>query len=386
LVWAAILALLLGTRPLVAQSPQPYTLDVIINLTGSNAFAGNTYADALHVFERYINAHGGINGRPVHFELHDDQSSVAIAVQIANQLLAAHPLMVFGGSQVADCAAVAPLMQTNGPVDFCISPGYLPQPGSYAFASSTSASYIFKAILHYAHLKGYHRIATINPTDAGGQATDKILGDLAQAPENRDLTIVTVEHFAPGDLSVAAQIERIRAAKPDVLITYASGPGFGTILRNLYDSGAAIPVMTSAANLDPVQLNQYKAFLPKSMVFNALLYYGRDTLPRGLQRQTIDDFINAFKGGNERLTPGSGFAWDPAWIIVSAIRKLGPSATPAQLRDYLAGLHGFVGVNGTYDFRIGDQHGLTDNAVIFVRWDPVAGDFVPVAKPGGIPF
>lgn len=42
--------------------PAPYNLDVIINLTGSNAFVGATYAQSLRVLERYINAHGGVNG------------------------------------------------------------------------------------------------------------------------------------------------------------------------------------------------------------------------------------------------------------------------------------------------------------------------------------
>jgi branched-chain amino acid transport system substrate-binding protein len=381
---AAVLAftLLAGTA---SGQPALYNLDVIINLTGSNAFVGATYAQSLRVLERYVNAHGGINGQPLHLEFHDDQSSPLIAVQIATQLLQKHPLAFVGGSQVADCAAVGPIAIPAGPVDFCLSPGYAPPSGSYAFASSASAQYIMVALLRFGRLKGYRHFAIIDPTDAGGQATDKLLNDAIKLPENRELTFVDQEHFTPGDLSVAAQIERIRAAKPDAIVTYASGPNFGTVLHGLHDAGIDIPMLTSAANLDPVQLQQYRSFLPAQLYFNALLYYGRDQLPRGALRDGIDGFLAAFKSSSEQLTPGSGFAWDPVWILVNAIRRLGPSATPAQLRDYLLKLHDFNGFNGSYDFRIGDQHGLTDNAIVYVQWHPDTNTFQSVSRPGGYP-
>jgi ABC-type branched-subunit amino acid transport system substrate-binding protein len=72
-------------------------------------------------------------------------------------------------------------------------------------------------------------------------------------------------------------------------------------------------------------------------------------------------------------------------IVIDALRKLGPAATPAQLRSYLEDLHGYVGITGTYDFRDGSQRGLTVDSTIIMRWDPVKSDFVSVSKPGGQP-
>ena len=60
--------------------------------------------------------------------------------------------------------------------------------------------------------------------------------------------------------------------------------------------------------------------------------------------------------------------------------------TPAALHDYLEALHGFDGVDGTYDFRTGDNHGLNDLSVIMVTWDAAKSDFSVVSKPGGYPF
>lgn len=76
-------------------------------------------------------------------------------------------------------------------------------------------------------------------------------------------------------------------------------------------------------------------------------------------------------------------SWDPAMLVVTALRKLGTGATAAQLRDYLDNVRGFVGVNGPYDFRAMPQRGLSENSLLIVRWDPARNEAVAVSKCGG---
>jgi branched-chain amino acid transport system substrate-binding protein len=76
-------------------------------------------------------------------------------------------------------------------------------------------------------------------------------------------------------------------------------------------------------------------------------------------------------------------AWDPSLLVASALRKLGPGVTAAQLRDYMDNLRGWVGVNGPYDFRAMPQRGLTENSLLIVRWDPTRNAAVAVSKFGG---
>src|ERR1035438_7640443 len=52
----------------------PVNIDVILPLTGGQAFSGHIHEETIHVYERYANANGGINGRPIHFDIHDDRS------------------------------------------------------------------------------------------------------------------------------------------------------------------------------------------------------------------------------------------------------------------------------------------------------------------------
>jgi branched-chain amino acid transport system substrate-binding protein len=382
LVAAALIAGIPGTR--AAAQPAPYTIDAVMELTGSNAFIGSVYSASLRVFEAYVNSHGGINGTPLKINFLDDQTDPQSAVQLASQVIAKNPAVFFGGAQTASCAAVAPLAK-NGPLDFCISPGYFPEPNGYVFASAASLRYIINADIRFMRGQGWHKLAVINPTDATGQSSDKTIAQLLALPENRDITLVTSQQFGPADISVAAQAQKIKDSGADAIFCFAGGTPFGTVLRGLNDVGLALPVISSSANINVAQLDQYKSFLPPKLYFNGLIYGAPEQLSRA-SRAPVDAFLEAFKTAGQNVTPGSGIAWDPAWITVSALRKLGTSATAKQLRDYLLTLHDFNGAMGTYDYRIGDQHGLTESSVVEVRWDPNTHTFPVASKPGGAPL
>jgi len=380
----AILILGAATVPSLAQtaSGEPYTFDVILELSGPNAFTGQLYQTSLRIYEGYVNAHGGINGRPVHFNLLDDTTNPQVAVQLASAALAKHPVAFFGGGNTATCAAIAAMVK-DGPVDYCLSPGFSPERGGYAFATSPSLKYILAAVLQYCRNHGYKRLALITATDATGRASEQVFSDLLDLPANHDLTLTTNQHFNPTDISIAAQVTQVAALKPDIVLSFAGGTPFGTVLRGLNDAGVHLPVLTSSANINPVQLDQYKAFLPPQLIFNGPIFEMQNQLANRGQRDAVNVLFSAYKAANAEVSPQSGFAWDPALLVVSGLRKLGPSATPQQLRDYLSGLRGFPGVNGSYDFSIGDQHGLTADSLVFVSWDPNTRNFALVSGPGG---
>src|ERR1700677_3706455 len=87
---SAALVLFAAAGPVAAQ-PKPYTIDAILSLTGPAATLGQAEAAALGAFEKLANRQGGIHGTPIHFEVSDDTSNPATAVQLANAILAKHP-------------------------------------------------------------------------------------------------------------------------------------------------------------------------------------------------------------------------------------------------------------------------------------------------------
>ncbi|HTI86158.1 MAG TPA: ABC transporter substrate-binding protein [Alphaproteobacteria bacterium] len=382
----AVLAATLLAVPVRAQ--QTYDIHVVQPLTGGGSFLGKAEQQSLQLAEKVANANGGIQGRPLKFIFHDDQSNPQTAVQLANEVIATKPAVMIGSSLVAMCNAIAPLMQ-NGPVQYCLSPGIHPKEGSYTFTSSTSTHDLAIALVRYFRLRGWTKIATMTSTDASGQDAENNLKNVVQMPENKDVKIVEAGHFNTTDVSVTAQIERIKAANPDVLIAWSTGTPIATIFRGIIQAGLDIPVATTDGNMTYAQMNQYANFLPKQLFIPAAQWvtgYSPEVELPEAEKAKQKEFFDAFKAANIQPDVASELAWDPAMILIDALRKLGPSATAAQVREYISKLKGFVGANGTYDFVKTPQRGLEVDNVVVTRWSPSLKHWEVMSKPTGVPL
>ena len=386
-VCATLAAMLIGgaTLPASAQ-PVPYTFEVILPMTGQAAFSGQAENQTLAAYEKYVNANGGIRGAQIHFDIKDDQTSPQVALQLTNAIVAQHVPVLFGSAVVATCASIGAAVSATGPVQFCFSPGYSPPKDSYSFATGATIRALTKTILMYAKLRGFHRIAFIGSTDATGIATVAINAELFASPDLRGIQLVADERVSTGDVSAAAQLAKIKAAKPDALWTSTSGTVFGTVVHAMSDVGLDVPVLTTTANASAAQLKPMAAFLPHELYFNGVPFQLGDLLKDADVRKQGRMFADAFKLIGVEPTPLHTLSWDSLLIAVAALRQFGPSMTADQLKTYALGLRHFPALNGNYDFSSGDQHGLDSNAVVIVGWDRDKQDFFPASQLGGIPI
>lgn len=384
----ASIALLLGL--IAAGSParaaEPYTIDAVLALTGPGAFLGKGEQQSLELAEKSVNESGGINGRPIHFVFHDDQTSPQIGVQLTSGLIAHKPAVILGSSLVAICRAMQPLVKT-GPVDYCFSPGLHPPPGDYAFSPSVSTTDLAEAMMRYFRMKGWTRIAFMFSTDATGQEFEQGVKGILAKPDNKSLKVVAAEHFATSDVSVSAQIQAIKAAKPQAFVAWSTGTPIATIFRGMIQGGLDVPMATTDGNMTYAQMKQYADFLPKQLYMPAGQFIMRNTagLPPAVAKAHAE-FYKAFDAIGAKPDEPSELAWEPAMIVVHALRKLGPNATAVQLRNYLAHLKGYAGADGVYDFERVPQRGLDVSNAVITLWDAKAQTWDVVSKPGGVPL
>jgi branched-chain amino acid transport system substrate-binding protein len=378
------LVLLAGMAPAVAIGDEALTINVILSLTGPAAFVGVDEKAAVAVYENAINKSGGIRGRQVHFQIWDDQSSPQVALQLANGIIDKHAPVIVGPAVTGTCAATDPVVRSSGPVEYCLSPGLQPQKGTFVFSSSRSLDATLLAEARFLNDKNYDRIGVLTATDASGQAGSHGLYDAM--PAYHSLQIIDEEKFAPSAITLNAEVSKILQLKPQCIFIFATGPAFATALRALKDAGVDLPVFTSSANLNKEQLTQYSAFLPKDLYFDGFPFQVGVPMGTAGQRNAYATFVAAFKSAGVVPTTTSAYAWDPMNIVVSAFKQVGPDATSTQIRDYIANLHDFGGVNGSYDFRSGDQHGLGTDSVVVVKWSPAAGAVTAASGTGGKPL
>ncbi len=382
----AIALAALSLLPMAAAGAQSYDIDVVLPLTGPGAFLGQGERQSLQLVEKSVNASGGIKGQELHFVFHDDQSSPQVGVQLASEVVAKQPAVLLGSSLVAICRAIVPLAK-NGPVEYCFSPGLHPDSGSYAFTASVSTLDLADAVMRYFRRKGWTRVALMVSSDATGQDAEDGLKQVLARPENKSMQVVTTQHFNITDVSVSAQIENVKAADPQCFIAWSTGSPIATIFRAMLQAGLDVPTATTDGNMTYAQMNQYADFLPRQLYIPSGEYAAGDAafLPPAV-RQANATLYRLYAELGAKPDEPAELAWEPAMLVVHALRTLGPQASAAQIRDFLVHLKDYAGVDGIYDFEKVPQRGLDVSNAVVTRWSKEANTWQVVSKPAGEPL
>ena len=360
------------------RAADPYVVSVVLSLTGSAGVLGTKEAASLRALETMVNAQGGVRGRPVQFDIADDGSNPETAAQLVTALAAKNAPFVIGPSITAACRAVAAAGGTNEPPTFCLSPAIAPPTGGNTFVSAPSIDDVVPTLLRYLQGRQLLKVAVITSTDASGTDFDRrIDGALAQ-PEFKAVTLVAREHFAPADASVATQMGRIKAAAPDVLLTFAVGAPFGTVLTGVRDAGLDVPVFGSGGNFTYAQMQAYASFLPRELILNGVRGIALDPTATGAVQHAQTAYASALANAGVRSEYATAIAWDPTMIMLEAVKRAGTAADAAKIATALAGLKGWPGIEGTYDFTTHDQRGLGSAAVGLFRYDQNSNAFMQV--------
>ena len=380
----AAVALLWTSTPAFAQ-PAPLTINVVLSLSGGASFLGKEIQQALQSLEASTNATGGIRGRNVHFDIVDDQTNPQTAVQLTQGILASsHPAIILGSDVAATCLAMASVVK-GGPLMYCLSPAVHPVPGSEMYSSGTSSIDNVRALTRYFRLKGWTRWGVIASTDASGLDFEHAFDLAASAPESGGNVVKVIsEHFAPGDVSISAQVARIKAANVQAILVATTGTPFGTVLRGMTDAGLSVPIATSTGNMTYVGMEQYKQFDTSNVYFAGFRFFDPAGIGAGPLRDQVSRFYHAFAASGTKPDSGHALGWDPGLLTIAALRAIGPAATTAQLRAWIDHQQSFVGVIGIYDYPAIAQRGLDDHSIVIAKWDPRHDAFNVVSKAGGM--
>lgn len=374
---------LLAPPARAADSHKPFTVDVILPLSGPAAFLGKEEKAALDVAVATLARHGSA----LHFVYHDTQSSPQTAVQLVSELKSEGARIILGPSLRATCLAVAPLAK-DGPLIYCLSPTLHPAPGSFLFTSGVDTHEADRATVTYARLRGWKRIALITTTDATGIDAVRAFKEAMQDPANKDVRFVATETFDPHDISVTAQITHIAVAKPDVIFAWGTGAPIATVFRGLVQAGLTQPVATSFAHLSYAEMHAFAGFLPKRLYIAAAMGAeppGALHLAPKVAAAAKELWAALGKVGKKPDT-GALTAWDPPFILADAVSAVGSGATAAQLRQHIATLKGFAGINGLYDFEKHPQRGVGIENIVLYRWNADKTLWQVVSGPMGVPL
>lgn len=365
------------------KSLSPYVIHAIVSRTGAGSVLGSREAQALQILAAQVNAKGGIDGHQIEMSIQDNQTNPATAVSLATPLISSGVPFIINGSIVAPDQAVDALVGQNGPFIYDLSPIENPSPGSMIFAAGLSLRFDAEAYLTFLKSKGLTKIAEITSTDGTGVDGYKQLVSALKLPQFSTMHLVAHQTFDPTAVNVTSQLSVIKAANPQAIVIWTTGTPLGTVLNGMSSLGMEnTPTVTDNGNASHALLTHFASVLPKALYFPTPPLYlpPADITNPAVKAQVVafDSAVTA-AGGH----PGNpwGLAWDPANLLIGAIKKLGVTATAKQIQNYMEHLSNVPGVFGLYNTSSSHHHGLTVSDIYMTTWN--GSSFVQASGAGG---
>ena len=222
------------------EPPEPLVIGASLAMTGLYAMYMADIVSIMPVYADYINAQGGIHGRPVEFIMYDNESTVELAATQTAKLIEEDECHVVISSlfttiiwpqyEAAKGTGVPFIIMVGGP-----EPPEFYIPGSnifgvhhpYDYFGHATAVYMFEDL-------GCTKFAYLSTDDASGEED---LAWMLESAEELGIEVAIIEYCGPDAIDVTAQLTRIKAkvdaGEADALQLAGSGIVVGPMWKGI---------------------------------------------------------------------------------------------------------------------------------------------------------
>jgi len=354
-------------------------IGVISSLSGPVAALGIPYEKGIRAA---IAEHPTIGGRKVELIVLDDASDPTTAGRNARKLVVDDKVdVLIGTSGVPGAMAIAAVAnELNTPL-ISPTPVVIPGPeGAWTVTVSQPFPLMVEAVVDRMKKQGVKTVAYIGFSDALG---DLAYDSLAKSAEPAGIRIVANERYARSDQSVAGQVLKIVAQRPDAVFAGNSGtPGALPYLAlaergykgQIYGTHGLINadfVRVGGASIEGLQV-------PSGPVLVA------DQLPDSNPIKKVSMGFRAAYQKTNGAAPTDAFSsytYDAYLLLADAASRVkSEPGTPqyrTALRDAIANTKELVGTHGVYNFKPDNRYGSDRRAVVIVRMEKGQWKLVP---------
>jgi branched-chain amino acid transport system substrate-binding protein len=346
-------------------SGSPYTIGVVVSLTGTASQLGIGEKNAAVLAADQITKAGGINGHKLVVDVRDDLTTPAQSLQAARDLLQGKVVALIGPTVVADCNAVIPLVETSGPIQYCLSPGISPKDDTYVWSASVATAVFAQRMIGYFKSQNLTKIGLITTTDASGIDGGKAARSAVQALGGMQITADV--QYDPKAVDAISQLQQIKSSGAQAIVVWSTGTPAGIALKGIQQLAINVPVATTNGNLSYDFVKNISAYTPSQLYIPATTDFWWDKLTPGtpqykLEKSFHEDYQKAY-GSQPDFGPGVGY--DATYILADVLRHAGTD--PPKMKAYMQSMKGFVGVQGVYTFAPNDHRGLKIDDVAMVQ-------------------
>ena len=345
-------------------------IGVIASTTGPTAVVGIPQKNTVALLPTKV------GDLAVEYVVFDDASDPTQSVMNAKKLLAEQRIdALIGPSGSPNAVGVMQFMAESGtpmlaPVGTTAVVLPMDDKRRWVFKTTQNDALISDALIAHMVKNGVRTVGFIGFNDPYGENWYNVFSAQAQ---KAGIRIVASERFLRSDGSVAGQVAKLIAAKPDaVLVAAAGGP---TVLPHttLVDTGykGRIYQTHGAAAPDFLRLGGPKV---EGTVLAASLMLVLPEIPDGTPAKKVaQDYVAAYEKayGTKPATFGAN-VYDAGLLLQRALpeaAKRGKPGTPefrAALRDALEGTRDLVGTQGVYNMTPADHSGSDERGRVLI--------------------
>jgi len=354
--------------PISMAKEEPYKIGAVFSITGPASFLGEPEKKTAEMIAEDVNKKGGINGHPVELIVYDDESDPTKCNLAVKKLIKRDNVPVIIGPSTSgnSLAIVGVAEEAQVPLISCAASYKIVNPiaeRKWIFKVAGSDSHVVGKMFDYMKEKGIKKIGIMTVSDGFGSSGREEL--LRLAPEY-GIEVVADERYGPKDTDLTAQLTKIRAAQPQAIVNWSTGPTQVLAIKNWRDLGMdSIPLYQSHGfgSKKNIQLAGKAAegvLLPLAKVNVGPLLPDDDP-----QKKVIMAYTEEYeKKYNEPISSFGGHAWDSMHLAMNALQEAGPDR--AKIRDQIENTKGFVGQHGIFDFSAEDHNGLSKDDLVMV--------------------
>ncbi|MDB5896950.1 MAG: extracellular ligand-binding receptor [Ramlibacter sp.] len=362
LVTASVLSLL--TLPALAQ----VKVGVVTGATGPGASLGIPYKNTFGVLPKTL------GGQAVQYIIMDDATDPTNAVKHARKLISEDKVdLIIGSSSVPAATAMTDVAAELKTPQIALSPvGAAAAKNPWVFSIPQPATIMMGAVADHMKAHGVKTVAYIGFADAWG---DLVLSGIKPHLDAAGIKLVADERYARLDTSVAGQVLKVIAARPDAVVVGGSGtPGaLPNVVLSERGYKGAVYHNHGVINKDFLRVggkNIEGAFAPTGPVMVA------EQLPDSNPiKKAALDFTKAYEGtyGAGSRNAFAAYSYDAYLLADNAVSNAVKKAKPGTpefrqaLRDALEGTKNVVGTHGVYSMTATDHAGVDNRAVVLVR-------------------
>lgn len=315
---------------------------------GSAALYGIEQKNAIELVVDQANASGKLGDIKLQLVHYDDAADRNQTVNIFQRLINQDKVVAILGPTLATSAYAAdPLAQKAGiPVvaSSNTAAGLTAKLGNFIFRVSPPEDKVTPQVLDTVIKQhGIKRAAQIYGID--DQLTKSAYAVQKAALDDSKVDIVSTETFQKGDVDFAAQLTKIKAQNPDLIVISALAEEAAGIVRQARQLGIPEKVVIVGTQ-SSISTRFFELGGPATEgVIVGTAWFAELDNPKS--REFIAQYKERYKGRQPDIY--SAYGHDAAAILIEAIRRAG-SGDSKRIRDELAGIKDFSGVLGAFAF------------------------------------